>query len=219
IKLAATTLELDKENFIKLLELSLEGSVKIRWVNTLEDTKASILAEDSKGAIADRLGRLIKIHFIGDGYFEGSRAEKAREYAQAHFNLELRSICTVDEYIYWFHKYFFQSGIATEVAAAMFFAKICSPWREMLIQSYNVPEEQLDSMARKMSFLKDKLKDWYYQASIQKNMKRLRGKIKWTLSYCDNNDFPTIIGELSEPRKRRKQNSDSYLRSSRGTFS
>ena len=147
IKIAATTLELDKENFIKLVELSLEGSVKIGWDNTPEDTKASIFVGDSKGAIADRLGRLIKIQFIGDGYFEGSRVEKAREYAQALFSLELRSICTVDEYIYWFHKYFFQSGIATEVAAAMFFAKICSPWREMLIQSYKVPEGQLDSVA------------------------------------------------------------------------
>ncbi|KAL0448035.1 UNVERIFIED_CONTAM: hypothetical protein Slati_1931400 [Sesamum latifolium] len=27
----------------------------------------------------------------------------------------------------------------------MFFAKICSPWRKMLIQSYKVPEGQLDS--------------------------------------------------------------------------
>ncbi|KAL2252603.1 UNVERIFIED_CONTAM: hypothetical protein Sindi_0055000 [Sesamum indicum] len=193
--IAATTLELDKENFIKLVELSLEGSVKIGWDNTPEDTKASIVAGDSKGAIADRLGRLIKIHFIGDGYFEGSRAEKAREYAQALFSLELRSICAVDEYIYWFRKYFFQSGVATEVAAPMFFAKICSPWREMLIQSYKVPEGQLDSVARRMSFLKDRLKDWCYQASIQKNMKRLRGKIKRTPLCCDNNDFPTIIGE------------------------
>ncbi|KAL2246288.1 UNVERIFIED_CONTAM: movement protein, partial [Sesamum indicum] len=219
IKIAATTLELDKENFIKLVELSLEGSVKIGWDNTPEDTKASILAGDSKGAIADRLGRLIKIHFIGDGYFEGSRAEKAREYAQALFSLELRSICAVDEYIYWFRKYFFQSGVATEVAAPMFFAKICSPWREMLIQSYKVPEGQLDSVARRMSFLKDKLKDWCYQASIQKNMKRLRGKIKRTPLCCDNNDFPTIIGESSEPKKRKKQNNDSYTRSSRRTFS
>ncbi|KAL2252645.1 UNVERIFIED_CONTAM: hypothetical protein Sindi_0059200 [Sesamum indicum] len=42
----------------------------------------------------------------------------------------------------------------------MFFAKICSPWRKMLIQSYKVFEGQLDSVVRKMSFLKDKLKDW-----------------------------------------------------------
>ncbi|KAL2247281.1 UNVERIFIED_CONTAM: hypothetical protein Sindi_2580400 [Sesamum indicum] len=131
IKIAATTLELDKENFMKFVELSLEGSVKIGWDNTPEDTKASILTGDSKGVIADRLGRLIKIHLIGDGYFEGSRAEKAREYAQALFSLELRSICAVDEYIYWFRKYFFQSGVATKVAAPMFFTKMCSPWREM----------------------------------------------------------------------------------------
>ncbi|KAK4380924.1 movement protein [Sesamum angolense] len=120
IKIAATTLELDKENFIKLVELSLEGSVKIGWDNTPADTKASILAGDSKSAIADRLGRLIKIHFIEDGYFEGSRTEKAREYAQALFSLELRT--------------------------PIFFAKICSPWRKMLIQSYKVPEGQMDSV-------------------------------------------------------------------------
>ncbi|KAL0451789.1 UNVERIFIED_CONTAM: hypothetical protein Slati_1157000 [Sesamum latifolium] len=97
IKIAATTLELDKENFIKLVGLNLEGSVKIEWDNTLEDTKTNILARDSKTAIADRLGRLFKIDFIGDGYFEGSIAEKSREYAQALFSLELRSICAVDE--------------------------------------------------------------------------------------------------------------------------
>ncbi|KAK4380797.1 movement protein [Sesamum angolense] len=67
--------------------------MKIGWDNTTADTKASILVGDSKSAIADRLGRLIKIHFIGDGYFEGSRTEKAREYAQALFGLGLRSIC------------------------------------------------------------------------------------------------------------------------------
>ncbi|KAL0454696.1 UNVERIFIED_CONTAM: hypothetical protein Slati_0808800 [Sesamum latifolium] len=99
----------------------------------------------------------------------------------------------------------------------MFFAKICSPWREMLIQSYKVPEGQLDSVARRMSFLKDKLRDWCYQTSIQKNMKRLRGTIKRTPLCYDNNDFPTIIGELSEPSKRKKQNNDSYTRSSRRT--
>ncbi|KAK4404252.1 Enzymatic polyprotein [Sesamum angolense] len=176
----------------RLQTTEINGPIPARR-NGKADTKASILARDSKSAIADRLGRLIKIHFIGDGYFEESRTEKARENAQALFSLELRSICAVDEYIYWFRKYFFQSGVAVDVAAPMFFAKICSPWREMLIQSYKVPEGQMDSVARRMSFLKDKLKDWCYQASIQKNMKRLRGMIKRTPLCCDNNDFPTVI--------------------------
>ncbi|KAL0420982.1 UNVERIFIED_CONTAM: movement protein [Sesamum latifolium] len=174
-------LELDRENFIRLVELSLEGSVKIGWDNTPEDTKANILAGDSKSTIAERLGRLIKIHFIGDGYFEGSKTEKAREYAQALFGLELRSICAVDEYIYWFRKYFFQSGVVTEIAAPMLFAKICGPWRKMLIQSYKVPEGQLDSVAMRMSFLKDKLKDWCYQASIQ-NEETERRRSWWSKS-------------------------------------
>ncbi|KAL0462863.1 UNVERIFIED_CONTAM: hypothetical protein Slati_0173900 [Sesamum latifolium] len=44
IKIASTTLELDKESFIRLLELSLEGLVKVGWDNIQEDPKASILA-------------------------------------------------------------------------------------------------------------------------------------------------------------------------------
>lgn len=31
MKIAATTLELDKENFVRLLELSMEGSIKVGW--------------------------------------------------------------------------------------------------------------------------------------------------------------------------------------------
>ncbi|KAL0281825.1 UNVERIFIED_CONTAM: hypothetical protein Sradi_7282900 [Sesamum radiatum] len=100
LKIATTTLDLIKENFSKLVELNLEGSVKIGWDNIPVNTKSIILVVDPKSAIADRLGRLIKIHFIGDGYFEGSRVKRAREYAQALFSLELRSICKVDEYIY-----------------------------------------------------------------------------------------------------------------------
>ncbi|KAL0301654.1 UNVERIFIED_CONTAM: hypothetical protein Sradi_6442200 [Sesamum radiatum] len=46
--------------------------------------------------MVERLGRLIKVHFIRNGYFEGSRAEKAREYTQALVAIELRSICTID---------------------------------------------------------------------------------------------------------------------------
>ncbi|KAL0294781.1 UNVERIFIED_CONTAM: hypothetical protein Sradi_6868400 [Sesamum radiatum] len=206
LKIAATTLELDRENFIRLVELSLEGSGKIVWDITPEDTKANILAGDSKSAIAERLERLIKIHFIGDGYFEGSKPEKARKYAQALFGLELRSICAVDEYIYYFRKYFFQGEVAIQVATPMFFSNICSPWREMLIESYKVPKGQLDLVARRMSFLKDKLNDWCYQASIQKNMKRLRGTIKRNPICCDNNDFPTITGgsSYSYPKSSRR---------------
>ncbi|KAL0406370.1 UNVERIFIED_CONTAM: hypothetical protein Slati_3950900 [Sesamum latifolium] len=53
MKKATTTLELDKENFIRLLELSLEGWVKIGCDNTPEDTKASIFIGDSKSAITE----------------------------------------------------------------------------------------------------------------------------------------------------------------------
>ncbi|KAK4388171.1 movement protein [Sesamum angolense] len=48
-------------------------------------------------------------------------------------------------------------------------------------------------------------------------MKRLRGTIKRTPLCCDNNDFPIIIGESGEPRKRRKQSNDSYSRNFKRT--
>ncbi|KAL0282595.1 UNVERIFIED_CONTAM: hypothetical protein Sradi_7256300 [Sesamum radiatum] len=76
LKIATTTLELNQENFIRLVEFELGRFCEDQMGNTPEDTKANILVRDSKSAIAERLGRLIKIHFIGDGYFEGSRAEK-----------------------------------------------------------------------------------------------------------------------------------------------
>ncbi|KAL0307259.1 UNVERIFIED_CONTAM: hypothetical protein Sradi_6143200 [Sesamum radiatum] len=47
-KIAATPLELDKENFIKLVELSLEGSVTIGWDNTLKAPKLVSLPEIQK---------------------------------------------------------------------------------------------------------------------------------------------------------------------------
>ncbi|KAK4389993.1 putative enzymatic polyprotein [Sesamum angolense] len=194
IKIAATTLELNKENFIKLVELSLEGSVKIGWDNTPADTKASILAGDSKSAIADRLGRLIKIHFIGDGYFEGSRTEKAREYAQALFSLELRSIYAVDEYIYWFRKYFFQSGVAVDVAAPMFFAKICSPWREMLIQSYK--ENQVSRGKGGNTGVELKTMDISEESMLSlENVKRLiqRNFSENPLAWWDRNKIETTL--------------------------
>ncbi|KAL0331783.1 UNVERIFIED_CONTAM: hypothetical protein Sangu_1723800 [Sesamum angustifolium] len=50
IKIVITTLELGIENFIKLVELSLEGSVKIGLNNTPKDTKVNILSKDSKSA-------------------------------------------------------------------------------------------------------------------------------------------------------------------------
>ncbi|KAL0456078.1 UNVERIFIED_CONTAM: hypothetical protein Slati_0947000 [Sesamum latifolium] len=81
----------------------------------------------------------------------------------------------------------------------MFSAKICSPWREVLIQSYKVPEGKLNSVAKRMSFLKDKLKDWYYQASIQKNMKRLREESQVSQGRGKNRTMIHTLEVLGEP--------------------
>ncbi|KAL0445174.1 UNVERIFIED_CONTAM: hypothetical protein Slati_2240100 [Sesamum latifolium] len=43
LNIAATTLELNRENFIRLVELSLEGSMKIGWDNTPKIPKPTFL--------------------------------------------------------------------------------------------------------------------------------------------------------------------------------
>ncbi|KAL0409346.1 UNVERIFIED_CONTAM: hypothetical protein Sradi_1869000 [Sesamum radiatum] len=48
LKIASTTLELDRENFIKLVELSLEGFVEIGWDNTRKIPKLIFLLRFQK---------------------------------------------------------------------------------------------------------------------------------------------------------------------------
>ncbi|KAL0368505.1 UNVERIFIED_CONTAM: Mitochondrial import receptor subunit TOM9-2 [Sesamum calycinum] len=63
IKIAATTLKLDKENFIKLVELSLEGSMKIRIIPQLIlkpatlDRVLSLESQRAKGFGSNRAHR------------------------------------------------------------------------------------------------------------------------------------------------------------------
>ena len=204
MKIAVSTLDLDKNNFIKLIELSLIGSAKYAWNQVTDDVKAGIYEGDSKSTIADRAGNIFRILFIGEGYFEEKESEKKRINTQYLMSIKLESICSIDEYIYWFRKYYFQSKMVDKEAIPLFFANICSPWREMLIQSYKLPVGAIDSVARRMSFTKEKIGEWCQQAKAQKNMKQLRRTIKRTPLCCDNNDFPTIIGESREIRKRKK---------------
>lgn len=51
------------------------------WRTTSLSTKDEVLVGESRSAIAERLDKLLKIHFIGDGYFEKREVEKPREYA------------------------------------------------------------------------------------------------------------------------------------------
>ena len=70
----------------------------------------------------------------------------------------------------------------------------------MLIQSFKVPEGKLDSVARRMSFLKDKLKDWCYQASIQKNqMSREKGGSKIVTPTPGVPEEPFLDGDHGSP--------------------
>lgn len=92
------TLDLAKEYFVWLLELSLEELVKFRWDSTATNTKVEILVGEFKNTIVEHFGRRLEFHFIENAYFE-KRVKKTREYAETLIGLELNSICVVGEYI------------------------------------------------------------------------------------------------------------------------
>ena len=66
MKIAVSTLDLDKNNFIKLIELSLVGSAKYAWNQVTDEMKAGVYEGDSKSTIADRAGNIFRILFIGE---------------------------------------------------------------------------------------------------------------------------------------------------------
>lgn len=76
--------------------------MKVCWTDRTQETKDKVRARESKSTIVVKLSRLLKLYFIGDGYFEGRGDEKVKEYFQELLGLELKSICAVDEYIYFF---------------------------------------------------------------------------------------------------------------------
>ncbi|XP_073143088.1 uncharacterized protein [Henckelia pumila] len=208
MRIAAGTLDLNKEGFIKLLEMILMGSVKIAWEMTMLETKESILAGELLNEIGGRMATLFKAQFIGVDYFNNQDTEKKKRYTQALYSLELHDIYLVDEYIMLFTKYRWNSGVEENIAIQLFFAKMPSPWREMLIKEY-VPGN-LDTLARRASFLKGKLAEWCHMAVLQKNYKKIRGINKHTPLCCRENDLPTIIGNKSQGFKRKKFRNNPY---------
>ncbi|KAL8456816.1 hypothetical protein ACS0TY_034890 [Phlomoides rotata] len=116
MKIAGNILEYDKSSFISLIELSLTGSVKIGWEGAPPEVRERVLSGESRTDIVDRFGGLFKVHFLGDGYFDRRKEERQREYTQAFYALELRSICEIDKYIFYFRKYYFESAIDPKIA-------------------------------------------------------------------------------------------------------
>lgn len=98
MKIIATTLDMDKENCIQLLELSKYESVKVGWDTTTTNTMVKFLLEESKSTIVEQFGILLKLRFISNKYFE-KRTKKIREYAQALYDHEIRGICNTWTYL------------------------------------------------------------------------------------------------------------------------
>ena len=70
-KIAAGTLDLNKTDFIRLLEMSLSGSVKGAWEMTPAETKTMAFNTESLNEIIDNVSTLFKIQFVGVDYFNG----------------------------------------------------------------------------------------------------------------------------------------------------
>lgn len=58
MRIAAGTLGLEKEGFILLLEMSLEGSVKISWDMTSPEIRRDVLSGESLKGIVDNMAKL-----------------------------------------------------------------------------------------------------------------------------------------------------------------
>ena len=85
----------------------------------------------------------------------------------------------------------------------MFYSKIPDPWGSALIRDY--PFIDSDTLRRRISFLKEKLSEWYHQAYLIKKAKMIR---KENVLCCKGNNLITVIGDLKKPYvpKRKKPN-------------
>lgn len=207
MQIAAATLNLEKDAYVKILETSLAGVAKLAWEQRLTETaREECFEPESFADIINRMAMTLKNHFLGTGYFEGFSDDKEKKYKMAFYNLRLMVLepKMLNQFFKYFNLYLHHSKIEESFARELFFLKFPSPWREMLIRDYEI--NHLDSVARRMSFVHKKLAEWCQLATTQRNMKRLRKINKSTPLNCEDNDLPTIIGEEPSKYQRRKKN-------------
>ena len=77
--------------------------------------------------------------------------------------------------------------------------KDIDPWGSALIRDY--PFVNLDTLGRRISFLKEKLSEWCHQACLIKKAKTIR---KDNVLCCKGNDLITVIGDLKRTYKQKK---------------
>ena len=82
----------------------------------------------------------------------------------------------------------------------MFYSKIPDPWGSALIREY--PFVNLDTLGRRISFLKEKLSEWCHQAYLMKKAKTIKSDN--VLCYRGN-DLITVIGDLKKSYKPNKK--------------
>lgn len=213
MRIAAGTLDLEKEGFIKLLEMSLLGVAKTLWSRVAPAVKEETLEPASYTEIVDRMAFWFKLTFLGADNFGSADSEKRKNYSQAILNLRLNNMEkeSIDQFFKLYHIYQWNSDVDERVCVEIFFTKFPSPWKEMFIKEY-IPGDP-DNVGRRMSFVKQKLAEWCGQAILQKNYKRLKRMNKYSPLDCTANDLPTIIGgESQRPRKNKKHRVHPYAK-------
>ena len=69
-----------------------------------------------------------------------------------------------------------------------------------LIREY--PFINSDTLGRRISFLKEKLSEWFHQAYLMKKAKTIK---RDNVLCCRGNDLITVIGDLNKPYRQRKK--------------
>ena len=149
------------------------------------------------------------IEFLGEGYIDRDSPQYAEKYVHALLKLELNNICLLDTYICVFQDYYYHiyGNIGTDTMYLnMFYSKIPDPWGSALIRDF--PFVNLDTLGRRISFLKEKLSEWCHQAYLIKKAKKIR---RDNILCCRGNDLITVIGDLKKSYKQKKKKFNKFF--------
>lgn len=71
MKIVSNTLDLDKESFVRTIQHSFAGIIKIMWENVFIEEKDGYLRTKSYTKIIGGLVTILKHYFLGKGYHDG----------------------------------------------------------------------------------------------------------------------------------------------------
>lgn len=208
IRLAISVNRMNNTDAKRYIEISMVKSAQSFWSNQNPVTKATALEGEDLAQVVSRVAHLLRLEFVGEGYIDRDSPKYAEKYVQALLRLELNDICLIKDYIKIFKEYYYNiyGKIANEkMYLNLFYSKIPEPWSSNLIKEY--PEPEVDTLGKRINFLREKLSDWCHQAYLMRKTKMIR---RQNTLCCKGNDLITVIGEYKEKRSKRRKFSRSY---------